>query len=177
MLKQLVDEPTRGPNSLDLALSSLHAAAATTVIPGIAEYNSIRVIVKLQIPKVHAIQRTIKHYRKADWKGLHDALQELNYEISSCAALDVATASFVKQGASEAKRYIPTRTLRKRNGAHPWLHDGCRNAVLYKQSRAGIKEYQDACEACTLVLRQTHDEYIMKMREELRRVSKESKHW
>ena len=48
---------------------------------------------------------------------------------------------------------------------------------MYKQSRFGSEEYKDACEACTRVLREAHEEYIMKMREELRNLPKGSKRW
>ena len=176
-LKQFVQEPTRGPNLLDLALSSLHGAAAATVVPGIADRNGVLVTVKLPSPKVHVIQRTVWDYGKADWKGLNVALQKLDYDIPNCSDIDIATASFVEQVVSEAKRYIPTRTLRECKGTHPWLNDVCREAIMYKQSRFGSEEYKDACEACTRVLRQAHEEYIMKMREELRHLPKGSKRW
>ena len=38
-LKQLVTEPTRGPNLLDLVLSSLGAAASASVVPDIADHK------------------------------------------------------------------------------------------------------------------------------------------
>ena len=68
-MKQLVQEPTRRPNLLDLALSSLHGAAAATVVPVIADHNGVLVIVKLHNPKVHVIQRTVWDYMKSHWKA------------------------------------------------------------------------------------------------------------
>ena len=68
-LKQFVQEPTRGPNLLDLALSFLHGAAAATVVPGIADHNGVLVTVKLHNPKVHVIQRTVWDYMKSHWKA------------------------------------------------------------------------------------------------------------
>ena len=78
---------------------------------------------------------------------------------------------------AEAKKYNPTRTLREHKGTHPWLNDGCREAILYKQSRVGTGEYNQACEACTRVLRQAHGQYISKIRDELSRLPKGSKRW
>ena len=50
-LKQLVEEPTRGPNLLDLALSSLHGAAVATVVPGIADHNGVKVAISIDNPQ------------------------------------------------------------------------------------------------------------------------------
>ena len=94
----------------------------------------------LSIPKVHAIQRTVWEYKRADWKGLNEALGKLDYDISSFANIDDATKTIVHLVLSEAKRFIPTRILREFKGTHPWLNDECRRVILYKQLCAGTDE-------------------------------------
>ena len=176
-LKQLVQEPTRGPNLLDLALSSLHDAAAASVIPGIAIHKGVLVTVNLSIPKSHVVQRTVWVYKKADWTGLNKALGKLNFDISSFANIDAAIESFVSLVLAEAKRYIPTRILREFKGTHPWLNDECRSAIIHKQSCEGTENYKEACESCTRIIKLAHAAYTEKTRLELRSLPKGSKRW
>ena len=61
----MVQEPTRGQNLLDLALSSLAGAAVASVVPGIADHKGVPVGVNLSILKVHVIQRTVWEYKRA----------------------------------------------------------------------------------------------------------------
>ena len=94
----MVQEPTRGPNLLDLALSSLAGAAAASVTPGIADYKGLLIAMNLSIPKFHVTQRTVWGYKRVDWKGLKNALRTLDYDISSFANIDDATETFCSQG-------------------------------------------------------------------------------
>ena len=77
-LKQLVSEPTRGPNLLELALSSLSGAVKASVVPGIADHKCVLVSVCLPAPKTHIVERTVWVYKKADWSGLSNALREID---------------------------------------------------------------------------------------------------
>ena len=95
-LKQLVTEPTRGPNLLDLVLSSLGAAASASVVPAIADHKGVLVNVRLSIPKVHTIERSVWDYKKADWDGLNSALRNLDFTVTGGADVDSTVASFVE---------------------------------------------------------------------------------
>ena len=64
-----MQEPTHVPNLLDFALSSLHDAAAASVIPGIADHKGVLVAVNLSIPKIHVVQRTVWEYKKLIGRG------------------------------------------------------------------------------------------------------------
>ena len=70
-MKQLVTEPTRGPNLLDLVLSSLGAAASASVVPAIADHKGILVNV-----------RSVWDYKKADWDGLNAALRNHDFIVT-----------------------------------------------------------------------------------------------
>ncbi len=176
-LKQLVSEPTRGPNLLDVALSSLNGAASASVVPAIADHKGVFVRVDLPAPKLHVIERTVWDYKKANWDGLIDALSEFDYSTLLNADVDSAVESFVKFVVSEAKQFIPTRLIREHKGTHPWLNDECRDAILHKQSREGSIDYKEASETCTQILRTAYSDYVSKIRSELRSLPKGSKRW
>ena len=58
-LKQLVSEPTRGPNVLDLALTSLSGAVKASVVPAIADHKCVLVSVSMPALKIPIIERTV----------------------------------------------------------------------------------------------------------------------
>ena len=176
-LKQLVSEPTRGPNLLDLALSSLSGAVKASVVPGIADHKCVLVSVCLPAPKTHIVERTVWVYKKADWSGLSNALREIEFSGIVSKDIDSAVESFVEVVLSEARRYIPTRTLREVKGSHPWLDERCRAAIRHKQAREGSSQYKDACELCTHTLRVAYAGYVDSIRKELRSLPKGSKKW
>ena len=176
-LKQLVTEPTRGPNLLDLALSSLGCAVSASVVPAIADHNGVLVTVCLPTPRIHIIERSVWDYKTADWNALQEALSKLDFDVLRFTDVDVAVASFVAMVLSEARKFIPMRILKEFKGTHPWLNDDCRNAILRKQSCEGTAEYMEAAETCTQILRAAYAVYINKMRDELRSLPKGSKRW
>ena len=77
-MKQLVTEPTRRPNLLDLALSSLRCAVSASVVPAIADHKGVLVTVGLPTPRIHIIERSVWDYKKADWNALQEALSKFD---------------------------------------------------------------------------------------------------
>ena len=118
-LKQLVSEPTRGPNLLDLALCSLSGAVSASVVPAVADHKGVLVTTSLPVPKLHVIERTVWVYKKANWEGLVNSLRDLDFSEIIAKDIDSAVASFVEVVVSKANQFIPTRTLREVKGTHP----------------------------------------------------------
>ena len=63
-------------------MSSLGAAASASVVPAIADYKTIRRNVRLSIPKIHAIKRSVWDYKKADWDGVNAALRNPYFTVT-----------------------------------------------------------------------------------------------
>ena len=174
-LKQLVQDPTRGPNLLDLALSSLHGHAAAAVQPAIADHAGVLVSVELPTPVEKFTERVVWDYKFADWKGLNSALLATDFQLN--LDIDAATKSFTETVLLIARRHIPTRTIQERKGSHPWLDDACRDAIAAKHAREGSDDYKDSCLQCTAVLKDRFGCYVNKVREEMNSLSKGSKKW
>ena len=176
-LKQLVSEPTRGPNLLDLALCSLSGAISASVVPAVADHKGVLVTTSLPVPKLHVIERTVWVYKKANWEGLVNSLRDFDFSEIIAKDIDSAVASFVEVVVAKANQFIPTRTLREVKGTHPWLNNECRAAISHKHLREGYSDYKDACELCTQTLRLAYVGYVDTIREELRALPKGSKKW
>ena len=95
-LKQLVSEPTRGPNLLDLALCSLSGAVSASVVPAVADHKGVLVTTSLPVPKLHVIERTVWVYKKANWEGLVNSLRDFDFSEIIAKDIDSAVASFVE---------------------------------------------------------------------------------
>ena len=176
-LKQLVREPTRGPNLLDLVLSSLHASKVA-VLPKIADHNALLINIDLPAPRTTFTERTVWDFKFADWEGLNTSLSTVDFValLGQCS-VDEAARVFTDRVVAETKKHIPTRTIRERKGSHPWLDDACRKAILSKHLRDGFDDYEEACQECTRVLREAYAAYINKVRAEMRSLPRGSKRW
>ena len=69
-LKQLVTEPTRGANLLDLALSSVPASSSAKVLSAISEHSSVLLRLDVPMPRINTLDRTVWDLARADWKSL-----------------------------------------------------------------------------------------------------------
>ena len=62
-LKQLVTEPTRRSNLLDLVLSSLHGSISTKVLPRISDHKSICVRIDLPAPHDDVVEGVVWNFK------------------------------------------------------------------------------------------------------------------
>ena len=74
-LKQLMTEPTRGVNLLDLALSSIPASSSAKVLSVISDHASVLVRLDVPMPRMNKLDRTVWDFARADWKSLLAALE------------------------------------------------------------------------------------------------------
>ena len=177
-LKQLVKEPTRGPNLLDLVLSSLNGHAVANVVPAIADHKGVLVATDLPAPKETFFERTVWDFKHADWESLNKTF------VSSCFAEDLrnldvddGTVYFTEKVLEMAKQFIPTRRIREHKGSHPWLNASCREAIARKHEAEGSENYMQVCEDCTQVLKTAYSDYVAKLRKDLKALPKGSKRW
>jgi len=81
-LVQLVREPTRGKNLLDLALSDI-AGTRAEVLPKIADHSILEVRAPLPVPEVETIERQVWKFATADWDRLDALLQKEDWSVVS----------------------------------------------------------------------------------------------
>ena len=100
-LKQLVSEPTRGANLLDLALSSVPAASSAIVLSTISDHSSVLVRMDVPMSRIEVLVRDVWDFRHADWASLVAAFEGLAWDsFLQYNDPDVAVAKFAQQFSS-----------------------------------------------------------------------------
>jgi hypothetical protein len=83
-LTQLVEEPTRQQNTLDLILTNHHGKVIRTdTIPGISDHDIVYTEFDLRPVKLQQKPRTIPLYNKANWYGMKIDLQNIKHTLSN----------------------------------------------------------------------------------------------
>ena len=132
-LTQLIDEPTRGENILDLIFTTnptlLHSSQ---VLPGIGDHDiaSVEVGIRPRIPKQEP--RKILLYKRADWDGFREEMGKFSVEFCSRdhTNSDVNTLwnEFTHVLDKGTATYIPSKNARQKNGL-PWVNRDIRRLI------------------------------------------------
>ena len=123
-LTQIVDEPTRGKNTLDLVATNSPAKInRVKIIPGISDHDCP--LVEIDITPIRRTQkpRKIPLYKKARWDSFSQELITLKDEIKSQASTSSANQLWERfRDAIEAgtARHIPTKMCKKKKSL-PYL--------------------------------------------------------
>ena len=125
-LEQIVREPTRKKNILDLFLTSNPTLVEKScVVPGISDHDGIPVIVMNTRPKyIKTKPRKVYKYGEADIDGLKKELQNWSTEFikdtSNQTSVNSMFDQFQKAIESAMEKFIPSKMVTKRNKC-PWL--------------------------------------------------------
>ncbi len=177
-LKQLVSEPTRGRNLLDLALSSIPASASADVLETISDHASVLVRVDIPMPGVDVLERVVWDFAHADWESLLASFENLVWDdVLRYNDPSVAVDVFSSMILDFSRRHIPRKTISERKGSHPWLDEACLRAIQRKHECSGLASFEDAARACTNTISAAHAVFIDKKKAELRSLKRGSKKW
>ena len=70
-MSQIVDQRTRGENTLDLiAVNYLTLASRTEILPRISDHNAVFAEIDIRPKRYSQAKRKIPLYKKADWEGI-----------------------------------------------------------------------------------------------------------
>ena len=123
-LTQMVSEPTRDNNILDLFLTNNPTLVDNvSIVPGISDHETVIAVVKLR-PTIQKLKpRTVHIYSKADWEGMRHDMQTFQSSfLSTCE--DKSTEKLWQEFKGEIDKivdtYVPTKTLRGKKYL-PWV--------------------------------------------------------
>ena len=112
-LMQMVREPTRGGNILDLFLTTNHTLVkSVSIIPGLSDHNIVKCIVNSKPKVTKKAPRKTFLYRKADWVSFRDYMQSFcssflsSYEGKSVEALWTEFKEALNSG---IEKFIPSK--------------------------------------------------------------------
>ena len=92
-LRQLVNEPTRGPYLLDLLLTDLDDAKVE-ILPAIADHNALLTKFVFPIPKTSIMSCDVWHFKNAAWTTLSCDLRACDWRRLKFGSVDDAANSF-----------------------------------------------------------------------------------
>ncbi len=117
-LVQLVEEPTRGKNTLDLVCTSAPSKVnRVEVIPGISDHDCPLVEVDVSPVRRRQKPRDILLYSKANWDNMAQELEEVSKEIQEQAETSTVSQLWTKfkNAIMDAiSRHIPKKTCKSK---------------------------------------------------------------
>ena len=170
-LSQLVNEPTRQANVLDLILiNNPTLASSTKVVPGISDHDCPIVEVDVRPSRKQQARRKVPVYSKADWDGLEEYMQHVVADIASKAAtatveelwqlfragIEKGTATFIPQKQLRSKQNLPwingkiRQLMKKRDRLHKKLnHHRKQNEPIPLEIEEEIRRLKNVIQAET----------------------------
>ena len=118
-LEQVVKEPTRGTNILDLFLLNQPSLVhSTNLIPplGTGDHDIVHHELKINLGRRQQKQRHIKLYKKTDWNGFRKEMDEK----TSSADTNTKWSEFKKTLNKMTEKFVPTKLCKPKDG-HPWV--------------------------------------------------------
>ena len=135
-LTQLVLEPTRKANTLDLLLTNQpDQVLRVDILPGISDHDIVFAEMDFRPDKHVQKPRLIPLYKKANWGQIKEDMKSLNETLYSSDTTDVNTMweHFKDTLHSSLKSHIPHRRAKTRDG-YPWIGPELKK-LLRKQHR------------------------------------------
>ncbi|CAC5417074.1 unnamed protein product [Mytilus coruscus] len=124
-MAQLVNKPTRGPNTLDLIVTN-HPESFMRVetLPGLSDHEIVFTEVNLNPRKSIQKPRIIPLYRKANWENMKLDMNNLHHDITLMneqkAGVNTLWTHFQTKLEESIGKNVPKKTARKKDGS-PWI--------------------------------------------------------
>ena len=137
-LEQLVRDPTRKDNILDLLLTNCpHEVFPVEVIPGLSVHDAVLAEFDLCPVKIRQKPRPIALFHKADWDSIRLSMESTRIQLQTLydgnASSSVMWDTFRDSITSSVKKFIPHKIASNKNG-NPWI-DTKLKRLLKKQQR------------------------------------------
>ncbi len=75
------------------------------------------------------------------------------------------------------RQFVPYSYKNQIKCSLPWLSERCLTAIASKHRAEGSSSYQEAASTCKKILCEEHEKYQVKIRERMRALPRNSKHW
>ena len=131
-LKQYVEEPTRGPNILDLVLSTEDELIDhVTIKEKIGDHHTI----EFQITAHRTAYETARYnfnFRRANFEGLRDEIRRVDLRLHfEGKTADECFVFFRDKVVQATKRHIPKKTIQINNPS--WLNNEVQEAIAHRE--------------------------------------------
>ena len=142
-MSQIVDQWTRGKNTLDLiAVNYLTLANRTEILPGISDHDAVFAEIDIRAKRYGQAKRKIPLYKKADLEGIVSQIITTNQYIQEHADSESTNSlwnKFKSDLHTAIEKHVPHKCCSSRN-RHQWISAKIRNLLrsrnrLYRKSK------------------------------------------
>ena len=175
-LRQLIKEPTREDNLLDLVLTNTEAATCS-VQPKVADHKLLEVCLHLPVPRQEAVTRVVWDFRKAKWQELKQGLQNVDWDFLESCSPDEGAQALIDKVFNLMQACIPRRTFIEKKSSHPWLNDKVEKLVQKRQDAEGTSKEREEAESCSKGILEEYHKHLTRVRSELSTLKPGSKKW
>ena len=176
-LKQLVKEPTRQDNLLDLVLTDLLGVSVDVGGKLKEDHRWITATIPITVPTTERVERTVWNYRDADWDRLNADLSETDWEFLRRMPPDEATVKLTEIILERAREAIGQRNCKELKSSHPWLTDEIVICLKAKRDAEGTVFERERAEECSAKIVIAREGYIKRIKRELTRMWGNAQQW
>ena len=133
-LEQMVKEPTRDSNILDLFLTNHPSLVQSTKTPpplGQGDHDIVHHELKIKLGRNKQKQMPVKLYKKTDWDGFRSDMAEYQSDFFQSSANMKSNDKwnlFKKAFNDLSEKIIPTKLCRPKHG-HPWVKNAIKRLM------------------------------------------------
>ena len=175
-LRQLVKEPTREENLLDLVLTNSEQVRCS-VQEKVADHKVVEVTLDLPVPREETVYRWVWDFKKAKWDELKEELGKTSWGFLDVLSPDDGARQLTDKLLELLKTKVPQRLLGEKKSTHPWLNERVAQLVKEKKEAEGTAQEQEATEACSKGVLEEYRAYVNRVRAELAELKAGSKKW
>ena len=177
-LSQLVREPTRQENLLDVVFTDMPAMCSVKVLPPIADHCVVSAVFDIHTMATAPIQRSVWHWKSARWNDLRRALQDCNWDsVFASEDPNEIAERITEMILSQAHKHIKFNAAILQKRSHPWLTKRAQEAIRIKCEAYGSVSFTAAARACQDIVAEEFKTYQRKLREQLASLPRGSKRW
>ena len=150
-MEQMVKDPTRGQNTLDLVITNNpQQIPRVEVLPGLSDHDAVFCEINIHPQKRRQNPRRVPIYRNADWGSMKDEMNELYKDIRSMAnpTTEELWSSFRNKLQAAVEKYIPHKQTKPKD-SKPWITPALRrlmkkrDRMFKKMRKQGCVEYEE----------------------------------
>ena len=146
-LTQIVDEPTRKKNTLDLIFIGDVSTVQTIKVKskfGGSDHNAVYTEIQCPVPRITYAKRKIYLYSKGDYDGLNEELESIEWNsVLNSKSIDINWGRFKRHYNDHVDKYVPSKMIQiGQRHKPPWSRyksiskakDKCRKAKIRAKS-------------------------------------------
>ncbi len=131
-LTQIIEEPTRADNTLDLIITNRpNQINRTQILPGISDHNVVYTELEVKPVRKKQVPRSIPLYNKANWPAFREHVTQLATrirEIELASSVEELWCTFRDSMHKGIQTFIPSKTTKSRDSC-PWLDDDLKRKI------------------------------------------------